>query len=190
MPAASSPGIELPGRTMGLLGCGRIGLRVAAIATAFGLTVVACDPALSDADAPGIRLTGKDDLLRVSDIVSLHLPLTRNTSKIIDRRSLATLRKGAILINTARGGLIDEVALLENLDNDHLAGAGLDVLATEPPSAKDPLLTHPRTVISPHIGGQTHEAMRRVAVGAAQSILAVYRGEVPANAVNIGEPLS
>ena len=185
-------GTELAGRTLGLLGCGRIGLRVAAIATAFGLAVVASDPALSaaDADALTLRLTEKDDLLRTSDIVSLHLPLTPVTSQIIDREALANIRKGAILINTARGGLIDEVALLECLDTGHLAGAGLDVLATEPPTADDPLLAHPRTVISPHIGGQTHEALRRVAMDAAQSILAVYRGEIPANAVNVEAPIS
>jgi D-3-phosphoglycerate dehydrogenase len=81
--------------------------------------------------------------------------------------------------------LIDERALLEHLDNGHLTGAGLDVLATEPPAADDPLVAHPRTVVSPHIGGQTREAMRRVAMDAAQSILTVYRGEIPASAINV-----
>ncbi|HYZ69736.1 MAG TPA: hydroxyacid dehydrogenase [Mycobacterium sp.] len=176
-------GIELVGRTMGLLGCGRIGRRVAAIAQALGMTVVASDPALSD--VPGVPLVGKGELLEASDVVSLHLPLTPTTANIIDREALAALPTGAILINTARGELIDESALLEYLDNGHLAGAGLDVLATEPPSAANPLVAHPRTVLSPHIGGQTYEAMRRVALDAAHSILAVYRGEVPANAINI-----
>jgi len=176
-------GIELAGRTMGLLGCGRIGRRVAAIATALGMTVVASDPALSD--ARGMRLTGQDELLRKSDVLSLHLPLNPSTEKIIDRQALAALPVGAILINTARGGLIDEQALLEHLDNGHLAGAGLDVLAAEPPPADHPLVSHPRTVISPHIGGQTHEAMRRVAMDAAESILAAYRGETLVNAVNV-----
>jgi D-3-phosphoglycerate dehydrogenase / 2-oxoglutarate reductase len=112
------------------------------------------------------------------------VPLTQSTRKIVDHRALATLPAGAILINTARGGLIDERALLEHLDNGHLTGAGLDVLATEPPASGDPLVAHPRTVVSPHIGGQTREAMRRVAMDAAQSILTVYRGELPASAVN------
>jgi D-3-phosphoglycerate dehydrogenase len=178
-------GIELAGRTLGLLGCGRIGRRVAAIATAFGMTVVACDPALSAADTRGLRLAGMDELLRVSDVLSLHLPLTSGTSNIIDRQALAVLPAGAIVINTARGGLIDECGLRECLDNGHLAGAGLDVLAAEPPPADHPLVLHPRTVISPHIGGQTREAMRRVAMDAAQSIVAVYRGEVPANVANV-----
>jgi D-3-phosphoglycerate dehydrogenase len=178
-------GVELAGRAVGLLGCGRIGRRVAAIATALGMTVIACDPALSTADEPGMRLVGKDELLRASDVLSLHLPLTPSTFKIIDRHAQAALPAGAILINTARGGLIDESALREYLDNGHLAGAGLDVLATEPPPADHPLVSHPRTVITPHIGGQTHAAMRRVAMDAAQSILAVYRGEVPTNAVNV-----
>jgi D-3-phosphoglycerate dehydrogenase len=177
-------GIEMAGRTMGLLGCGRIGRRVADIAAALGMTVVVSDPALSPADVPGIRLAGIDELLASSHALSLHLPLTRITHKIIDRQALAALPTGAILINTARGGLIDERALLEHLDNGHLAGAGLDVLTTEPPPAGDPLAGHPRTVLSPHIGGQTEEAMRRVAMDAAQSIITVYRGDVPANAVN------
>jgi phosphoglycerate dehydrogenase-like enzyme len=131
-----------------------------------------------------MRLTGKDELLRTSDVVSLHLPLNPSTEKFIDHEALAALPAGAILINTARGGLIDERALLAYLDNGHLAGAGLDVLATEPPPPDDPLVAHPRTVISPHIGGQTHEAMRRVAMDAAESIVAAYRGEIPVNAVN------
>ncbi len=180
-------GIEIAGRTMGLLGCGRIGRRVATMAAALGMTVAVCDPALSaaDAEALGMRLTAKDELFRISDVVSLHLPLTADTNKIIDHRALGALPAGAILINTARGGLIDEDALLEHLDNGHLAGAGLDVLAAEPPPAGDPLAAHPRTVLTPHIGGQTHEAMRRVAMDAAQSILTAYRGETPANAINL-----
>jgi D-3-phosphoglycerate dehydrogenase len=176
-------GIELAGRTMGLLGCGRIGRRVAVIATALGMTVVASDPAVSD--VRGMRLTGQDKLLRECDVLSLHLLLNPSTEKIIDHQALAALPAGAILINTARGGLIDEGALLDHLDNGHLAGAGLDVLASEPPPPDDRLVAHPRTVVSPHIGGQTHDAMRRVAMDAAESILAAYRGEIPTNAVNV-----
>jgi D-3-phosphoglycerate dehydrogenase / 2-oxoglutarate reductase len=177
-------GIELAARTMGLLGCGRIGRRVADIAAAMGMTVVACDPALSPADASGMRLAGMDELLTSSDVLSLHLPLNPGTEKIIDDEALSAMPAGAIVINTARGGLIDERALLAHLDGGHLAGAGLDVLANEPPPANDPLVSHPRTVASPHVGGQTSEAMRRVAMDAAHAILAVYRGEVPANAIN------
>jgi D-3-phosphoglycerate dehydrogenase len=176
-------GIELAGRTMGLLGCGRIGRRVAVVATALGMTVVASDPEVSD--VRGMRLTGQDELLRECDVLSLHLLLNPSTEKIIDHQALAALPAGAIVINTARGGLIDERALLDHLDNGHLAGAGLDVLATEPPRPDDPLVAHPQTVVSPHIGGQTHEAMRRVAMDAAESILAAYRGEIPATAVNV-----
>jgi phosphoglycerate dehydrogenase-like enzyme len=150
------------------------------------MSVAVNDPAMSSADAEalGLRLTGNEELLGLSDILSLHLPLTQSTRKIVDHGALAALPAGAIVINTARGGLIDEHALLEHLDNGHLAGAGLDVLAAEPPGSRDPLVAHPRTVISPHIGGQTLEAMRRVAMDAAQSILTVYRGEVPASAIN------
>ena len=180
-------GFELAGRTMGLLGCGRIGRRVATIATALGMTVAVTDPALSsaDADALGLRLIDRDELFAVSDVLSIHLPLTPETHKIIDRRALAALPVGAVVVNTARGRLIDEQALLEYLDNGHLAGVGLDVLANEPPPTGDPIAAHPRTVLSPHIGGQTREALRRVAMDAAQSILTAYRGEVPAKAINV-----
>ena len=180
-------GFELAGRTMGLLGCGRIGRRVATIATALGMTVAVTDPALSsaDADALGIRLIDRDELFGVSDVLSIHLPLTPETDKIIDRRALAALPVGAVVVNTARGGLIDEQALLEYLDNGHLTGVGLDVFTNEPPPMGDAIAAHPRTVLSPHIGGQTREAMRRVAMDATQSILTAYRGEVPAKAINV-----
>ena len=120
-----------------------------------------------------------------SDVLSIHLPLTPETDKIIDRRALAALPVGAVVVNTARGGLIDEQALLEYLDNGHLTGVGLDVFTNEPPPMGDAIAAHPRTVLSPHIGGQTREAMRRVAMDATQSILTVYRGEVPAKAINV-----
>ena len=174
-------GIELAGRTMGLLGCGRIGRRVGDIASALGMTVVVSDPALSVADAEklGLRWVTQDELFRVSNVLSLHAPLTAGTRRVVDRRALAALPAGAVIINTARGGLIDEQALLEYLDNGHLAG-----LAAEPPSAEDPLAAHPRAVLSPHVGGQTQEALRRVAMDAAESIVTAYRGETPCNVVN------
>ena len=180
-------GIELRGRTLGLLGCGRIGRRVAAIAAALGMSVAVTDPALNEADAAvlGVHLRGKDELLASSDVLSLHLPLTPATDKIIDHHALAALPPGAIVINTARGGLLDEHALLEHLDSGRLGGAGLDVRSTEPPAPGDPLATHPRTVLSPHIGGQTTDALRRVALAAAESILTAYRGEIPTKAVNL-----
>lgn len=179
-------GLELGGRTMGLLGGGRIGRRVAAIASALGMTVVVSDPALSaeDAEALGVQVLGHDELLAASDVLSLHLPLTRDTEKIIDRSALYALPAGAILINTARGGLVDEHALRKCLDDGQIVGAGLDVLACEPPADGNPLLAHPRTVLSPHIAGQTDAALRRVALEAAAAILATYRGETPAGAIN------
>jgi D-3-phosphoglycerate dehydrogenase / 2-oxoglutarate reductase len=180
-------GIELRGRTLGLLGCGSIGRRVAGIAAALGMFVAVTDPALSEADAAtiNVNLVGKDELLTRSNVLSLHLPLTPGTDRIIDRAALAALPPGAILINTARGGLVDERALLEQLDSGHLGGAGLDVLDTEPPAPGDPLASHPRAVCSPHIGGQTADALQRVALDAAQSILTAYRGEIPTKAVNL-----
>ncbi len=180
-------GIELRGRTIGLLGCGRIGRRVAGIAAALGMSVAVTDPALSttDAAAMGVHLVSKEGLFGRSDVLSLHLPLTLATDRIVDHRALAALPPGAIVINTARGGLIDEGALLEHLDSGRLGGAGLDVRSTEPPPAGDPLAAHPGTVSSPHVGGQTRDALQRVALDAAESILTTYRGEFPTKAVNL-----
>jgi D-3-phosphoglycerate dehydrogenase len=180
-------GIELRGRTIGLLGVGRVGRRVAGIAMALGMSVAVTDPALSAAEAAamGVHLTTGEDLLGRSDVLSLHLPLTPATDRIVDHHALAALRPGAIVINTARGGLIDEHALLEHLDSGRLGGAGLDVRSTEPPPAGDPLAAHPRTVFSPHVGGQTHDALQRVALDAAESILTTYRGELPTKAINL-----
>lgn len=179
-------GTELHGRRLGLLGCGRIGRRVVRIGQAYGMPVSVCDPALSEDDAValGIELVSREQLLATSDVLSLHLPLTGSTRGIVDEDALAALPAGAILVNTARGGLVDEAALVRVLASGHLGGAGLDVVACEPLLPRDPLASAPRVVLSPHIGGQTAEAMRRVALGAAGSICDAYAGRPLRHVVN------
>jgi phosphoglycerate dehydrogenase-like enzyme len=160
------------GQTLGLIGLGRIGRAMAARAAAFEMRLVAFDPVADPAfDARlGITRLGVEELLAVSDVVSLHLPLTRATLGLINRRTLALMRPGAILINTARGGLVDEADLYESVRDGHLAGAGLDVLCNEPPEPGNPLLTLDNVVISPHLGGIDTKGMADMAELAAQCI--------------------
>lgn len=149
-------GGTLTGRTVGLIGYGAVGRDLAALLAPFGVKLLAHDPALTE--AKGARLVPLDDLLRSCDVVSLHLPILPSTRGLLNAAKLALLKPGAILINTARGGLIDEAALLEALDAGRLAGAALDVFASEPPSDKR-LLAHPKLLATPHIGGSTEEAI-------------------------------
>lgn len=179
-------GSELSGRRLGLLGCGRIGRRVARIAHAFGMSVRVCDPAVDDAEAVtlGVQPVSRDVLLATSDVLSLHLPLTPETRGIVDAAAIAALPRGAILVNTARGALVDEDALVRALESGQLGGAGLDVVAEEPLLPRDPLACAPGLVLSPHIGGQTAESLRRVALQAAESICDAYAGRSLRHVVN------
>ncbi|WP_209561060.1 NAD(P)-dependent oxidoreductase [Frigoribacterium sp. PvP032] len=162
---ASLIGRELSGATLGLLGYGRIAQLVAGIARdGLGMHVVAHDPHLSD-DAvreAGAEPAGLDDLLRASDALSVHVPLTDATRGLIGPRQLALLPAGAVVVNTSRGGVVDEEALVAALDSGHLAGAGLDVTTVEPLPGDHPLRNRPDVVLTPHVGGQTREAMSRV----------------------------
>jgi D-3-phosphoglycerate dehydrogenase len=170
-------GLELDGKTLGLVGFGRIGQRVARMAAAFDMTVLATDPAADAAVARelGVRPAPLPELLAASDVVSLHVPLLPATRGLIDARALAGVRPGAVLVNTSRGGLVDEAALVDALDSGLLSGAGLDVFEEEPLPAGSPLLRADVTV-TPHCGGQTVEAMRRVGLQAADSVVACARG--------------
>ncbi|MDO5642391.1 MAG: hydroxyacid dehydrogenase [Paracoccus sp. (in: a-proteobacteria)] len=181
-------GIELEGRTLGLLGQGSIGQIVARIGTGFGMKVITCDPAL-DQDMPDV--VGLAELLRRSDVISLHLPLLPETRRIIDADAISRMKDGALLINTARGGLVDEAALTEALRSGKLGGAGLDVLDAEnldmiSPMAHNrlPIAEFPNLLVTPHIGGQTNESLLRVGQAALDDIRAVLNGEVPGFAVN------
>jgi len=177
-------GGDLAGRTLGLIGCGRIGRRVAEIARALGLTVQAYDP-LQPRLPPEVRsVPSLAALLATSDIVSLHAPATPANRHLLGAATLAQLKPGAILINTARGPLVDEAALLAALDSGRLGGAGLDVWDPEPPPAAHPLLRHPAVVATPHMAASTREGRRRSHLAATRQVLQVLRGETPAHLLN------
>ncbi len=175
----------LRGKTIGLVGLGRIGRAVASRALAFGMRVVAFDP-VSDPDFDlrlGIGRLGFEELLAESDVVSLHLPLTKVTHGLFNRDVLGRMRPGSYLINTARGGLVVEEDLHASLVSGHLAGAGLDVLNSEPPEPGNPLLLLPNVVISPHVAGIDTKSMSDMAVLAAQCVVALHQGQWPAGCV-------
>lgn len=179
-------GVELQGKTLGVVGFGRIGQRVALRARAFEMAVLVYDPFLDPEmarrlDAEPLAL---DELLRRADVVTLHTPLTEQTRGLLNRERLAAMKRGALLVNCARGGLLDEAALLELLDDGHLGGAALDVFAQEPP--KDfALARHPKVVATPHIGAQTAEAQERISTETAQMLLAALEGSMAVTAVNL-----
>ncbi len=187
--AAGLTGVELAGKTLGVVGLGRIGAAVAARGRAFGMTVLAHDAVLSEARAEslGVKLVSLDELLGNADFVTLHTPLTPQTQGLIGARELGLMKPGARIVNCARGGLIDEPALLAALESGHIAGAALDVVADEPPKADAPiwaLLAHPHVVATPHLGGSTHEAQDRIAADLCRDVVAVLRGRPPSGAVN------
>jgi D-3-phosphoglycerate dehydrogenase len=174
-------GVEVAGRTVGLLGLGRIGSLVAAKARALGTRVLAYDPFASDeqAEAAGATLVDLVTLAAASDFLSLHAPLTAQSRRIVDRALLERLKPGAVLVNTARGELIDEAALLWALDHGPLAAAALDVLADEPPPVDHPLLHRTDVLVTPHLGARTKEATSAMGRMAVDELLAVLSGREP-----------
>ncbi len=175
-------GMELSGRTLGFVGYGRIAREVAVRAKAFGMKVQAHDPFLAETP-DGTPLLPLDRLLATSDVVSLHANLTPENRHLINATTLARMRKGAILLNVARGALVDEEALLAALESGHLAGAGLDVFEDEPPR-RAPLLGHPKVVPLPHIGASTREAQRRAGLVTVGEMAKVLQGRTPQFCVN------
>jgi len=173
-------GSELSGKTLGLIGIGRIGALVAERAIAFGMSVLAYDPYLTPAQIRERRAEPAtfDEVLARSDTISLHLPLTRETQKLIGSAQIAQMKKGARLIGAARGGVIDEDALRAALDAGALAGAALDVFAFEPPPP-DGIAAHPKVIATPHIGAQTLEAQARAGLSIAEEVIAVLHGKEP-----------
>jgi glycerate dehydrogenase len=177
------PLLELAGRTFGCIGYGRIGRAAADLAFAFGMKVLAWDP-FPPAEMPeDVRLTTLEEILGESDVVSLHIPLTPETENLINAGRLAQMKPTALLINTARGPIVDGPALAEALREGRIAGAGLDVLATEPPAPDDPLLTAPNCYITPHIAWATHESRARLLHTVVENIRAFLDGH-PVNVVN------
>ena len=171
---ATHKSFELNGKTLGLVGIGAIGARVAQAGTAFGMHVLAYDPFVKVAP-PGITLCDLKEVLRAANVVSLHCPLTPETRNLISRESLALMRKGTILVNTARGGLIDDECLVEAVRSGHIHAAGLDTFASEPPSPDLPLRDVPGILMTPHIGGVTGDAYTNMGVAAATNILAALQ---------------
>jgi phosphoglycerate dehydrogenase-like enzyme len=153
-------GHELFGKTLGVVGCGHIGLQVARLGNAFGCHVLGFEPRVLHVTDVAIDQVQLDELLTRSDIVTLHLPLTQETRGFIGREQLAKMKRSAVLINTARGPVVDQVPLIDALQHKRLAGAGLDVFDLEPPLPPNhPILTTPNTILTPHIGFETAEAM-------------------------------
>ncbi len=177
---------RLSGRTMGLVGLGRIGQTVAHKAQGVGLEVIAFDPYLPPeiAREVGIRLVSLEELLRQADIVSVHVPLTPETRHLINAQTLELMKPGTILINTGRGGVVDEAALEAALASGKLAGAGLDVLEQEPPSWPHPFLKFENVVFTCHYGSCSEEAYADLRRKMAEQIAQILRGELPRNLVN------
>jgi D-3-phosphoglycerate dehydrogenase / 2-oxoglutarate reductase len=183
-PTADMLGMELHGKTLGLVGLGRIGRLVAGLARAFGMRVLAYDPYTPASDLA--ELVSLESLLAQSDFVSLHPVLTPETRHIINAERLALMKPSAYLINTSRGGVIDERALISALQNHQIAGAGLDVFETEPPAPDNPLLHMPNVIGTPHGLGHAAESIRRCAAMTEDNVLAMLDGRLPPYIVNPG----
>ena len=171
-------GRDLRGRTLGILGLGRLGREVARMAQAFGMTTVAwsqnIDPV--EAAAKGVRTVSKDDLFRQSDVITIHTKLSPRTTGIVGVREIGLMKPDAFLVNTSRGPIIDEAALIAALQEGRIGGAGIDVYAMEPLPADHPLRTTPRTILTPHIGYVTEETYRIFYGGTVAAIEAWLRG--------------
>lgn len=178
-------GVQLAGRTLGLVGFGEVARRVAVVARAIGMSVATYDPFL--ADEPGDVRVHQDlrGLVAVADVLSLHVPLTGDTEGLLGADELALLPEGAIVVNTARGPVIDEPALVDALRTGRVRAAGLDTLSTEPADPGNPLLVMENVIVTPHVGGSTTAAVAAVAEGAATNAVALLRGEPVARAKQV-----
>ncbi|MFD2118067.1 phosphoglycerate dehydrogenase [Paenibacillus yanchengensis] len=180
-------GVELNNKTLAVLGLGRIGLEVAKRATAFGMKIMGYDPYFSEeqAKAAGIQLATIDEIVQQADFITVHTPLTNDTRHLISEQQFAIMKKGMRMINCARGGIIDEQALLVALDEGIVAGAAFDVFEHEPPEADHPFLKHPNIIVTPHLGASTLEAQENVAIDVAEQIIHILHNQPFKNAVNM-----
>jgi D-3-phosphoglycerate dehydrogenase len=182
-------GVELRGRTLGVIGAGRIGGAVAERCRAFGMKVIVHDPYLSKEQVDDLRvpLLEMNQLLETADVITLHVPLNEETRGLIGDDAFSRMKPGAFVVNVSRGGVIDETALARALSEGRIAGAGLDVYETEPLAADSPLLSAPNLVLTPHLGASTSEAQVQVALEVASNIrAALVHGDMSA-AINAGE---
>jgi phosphoglycerate dehydrogenase-like enzyme len=182
LPNSATQGREMAGQTIGIIGLGRIGSMVAKLARAYGMVPIAYDPYVEP--TASAEMVPLDELLERSDFVSLHPLLTDETRHMVNAETLAKMKPGAILINTSRGEVVDEAALIAALDEGRIAGAGLDVFETEPPRPDNRLLRMANVIATPHGLGQVAEARRRCAVMSEDNMLAMLAGEMPEFTVN------
>lgn len=171
-------GVELNGKTLGIIGYGRIGMELGRRAAAFGMNVIAYDPFIAEQDvrARGAESVSIQDLFAWSDFISLHLPFDVQNRDLIGPQAFSQMKDGVRIVDTARGGIVDESALLAALNSGKVAGAALDVFTAEPPGLTE-LVKHPRVIATPHIGAQTIEAQARAAEDIANEVLAALRGQ-------------
>jgi D-3-phosphoglycerate dehydrogenase len=183
---SSYSGVELNGKTVGVVGLGKIGQLFAQRLAAFGTEIVAYDPYVSSARAAqlGIELVSLDELLERADVISIHLPKTPETKGLINADALAKTKHGVLIVNAARGGLVDEAALADSVRSGHVGGAGIDVFETEP-TTSSPLFGLPNVVVTPHLGASTAEAQDRAGTDVARSVLLALRGDFVPDAVNV-----
>src|SRR5690349_1272553 len=179
-------GVELNGKTVGVVGLGKIGQLVAQRLAAFDVRLIAFDPYVSPARAAqlGIELVSLEELLQHADMISLHLPKTSETLGLIGKDQLALTKPGVLIVNAARGGLVDEDALAEAVRSGHVGGAGIDVYVTEP-TTSSPLFELPQVVVTPHLGASTDEAQDRAGTDVARSVQLALAGEFVPDAVNV-----
>ena len=182
----SHEALELDGKKLGLVGFGRIARRVATYGTALGMDVIAYDPYLrEDSFPPRVqRAASLDELLAPSDVVSVHVPMTAENARMFDAGAFGAMKTGSVFVNAARGGLVDQDALLAALDQGRLLGAGLDVTDPEPLDPDHPLLHHPDVIVTPHVASATAEARARMFGSAVEQALMVMEGRRPPHLVN------
>lgn len=180
-------GVELRNKTLGVLGMGRIGSEVAKRAKAFGMDILGYDPFLTEdrAEKLGVKLATVEDIVKNADFMTVHTPLTPETKHMIARPQFEIMKKGMRIINCARGGVVDEMALIEAIDQGIVAGAAFDVFEKEPPEADHPFLSHPKIIVTPHLGASTVEAQENVAIDVSEQVLHILRDEPFKNAVNM-----
>ncbi|OXM88100.1 phosphoglycerate dehydrogenase [Paenibacillus rigui] len=180
-------GVELRNKTLGILGMGRIGSEVAKRAKVFGMNVIGYDPFLTEdrAEKIGVKLGTVNEIAAQADFITVHTPLTNETRHIIARPQFELMKKGVRIINCARGGIIDEMALVEAIESGIVAGAAFDVFEEEPPRAEHPFLNNPKIIVTPHLGASTVEAQENVAIDVSEEVLHILRDEPFKNAVNM-----
>ncbi|PWW05585.1 D-3-phosphoglycerate dehydrogenase [Paenibacillus cellulosilyticus] len=180
-------GVELRNKVLGVMGMGRIGSEVAKRAKAFGMEILGYDPFLTEerAEKMGIKLASVDDIIRNADFMTVHTPLTPETRHMISRKQFEVMKPGMRIVNCARGGIIDELALVEAIDQGIVAGAAFDVFEVEPPAEDHPFLTNPKIIVTPHLGASTVEAQENVAIDVSEQVLHILRDEPFINAVNM-----